>query len=229
MTHKYISVAYRLFAGKEGEPAELVEQVGEDHPFQFLSGLGVALDSFENRILELGAAGDFDFTLTVDEAFGPYVDDRVREFDRSMFEVDGHFDRETFYPGNIVPMVNEDGNRFDALVLGVTADKVRLDFNHVYAGKALRFVGRTVEFRDATDDEVRGAINRLSHTGCSCGCDGCGDDDHGHGDCCGHGHGHGEGGCCGHGEGKGHGHGHGECCGHGEGHGHGGCCGGHGH
>ncbi|MCH5181090.1 MAG: peptidylprolyl isomerase [Prevotellaceae bacterium] len=199
MIHKYISVAYRLFAGREGENAELVEQVSEEHPFQFLSGLGTALDSFENRLLEIGAAGEFDFTLSVDEAFGPYVDERVLEFDRSMFEVDGHFDRETFYPGNIVPMVNADGNRFDALVLGVGEEKVRLDFNHVYAGKVLRFVGRIVEFRDATDGEVTGAINRLSHADCcSCGCGG--RESGGHGSCCGH---HGEkGGCCGHGGGE---------------------------
>lgn len=193
MKHKYISVAYRLFAGKEGENAELVEQVGEDHPFHFLSGLGAAFDGFENKLLELGAPGDFDFTLGVDEAFGPYVEERVLEFDRSMFEVNGHFDHDTFFPGNIVPMVNEDGNRFDALVLGVSEEKVRLDFNHVYAGKVLRFVGRAVEFRDATDEEVTGALNRLSHAEC-CSC-GCGGHEEEHGDCCGH-HGDG-GGCCG--------------------------------
>ena len=230
-TNKYVTVAYELYVDNEKGIHELVEKATAEHPFQFISGMGVALDSFEEKITALKEGESFDFVLKQDDAYGPYLQEHVLELDKQMLSVNGHFDKEMVYPGAGLPLVNADGNRFQGLVLEVKENTVVIDLNHPLSGKDLHFKGSVVTLRDATNAEIQGLINMMSGEGCGCGCedcgDGCGHHHHGEGEgCCGGHHHHGEGeGCCGghhhHGEGEG-------CCGghhhHGEG-----CCGEHGH
>lgn len=213
-SNKYVTVAYELFTDNEQGIHEMVEKAPAEHPFQFITGMGVALDSFEAKILALGEGQEFDFLLKQDEAYGPYMEERVLELDKQIFQINGRFDQDTVYPGAVLPLVNADGVRFQGIVLEVKEDKVVVDLNHPLAGKDLHFRGKVVTFRDATNAEIQELINQMSGEG---GCGGC----------CG------EGGCGGHGEGEGcgcGGHGEGEGCGCGEhdhGHGEGGCCCGH--
>ncbi|MCI5757600.1 MAG: peptidylprolyl isomerase [Alloprevotella sp.] len=222
--NKYITVAYELYTDNEKGIHELVEKAPVEHPFQFITNMGVALDAFEAKVAALAEGENFDFTLTADEAYGPYEEAHVIDLDKEIFCIDGRFDKNTIYPGNVIPLVNADGNRFQGLILEVTDSKVKVDLNHPLAGKDLHFRGEVVTSRPATVAEIQAMAQMLSgEGGCGCGCDDCGGGCHDHD----HHHGHGEGGCCG-----GH-HGHGEdgCCGHGkkehhEKKGHGGCCGG---
>ncbi|MDE7379328.1 MAG: FKBP-type peptidyl-prolyl cis-trans isomerase [Paraprevotella sp.] len=193
--NKYITVAYELYTDFDGK-RELVEKAPAEHPFQFISGLGTTLDAFEAQIIPLARGDKFDFTLSVDEAYGPYEQERVIELSKDTFKVNGHFDKERIYPGAVVPLMNADGARFNGTIAEVTETTVTVDLNHPLAGKALNFVGEVTENREATKDEIQGMLNMLSgEGGCSCGCGGCG------GDCddeCGCG-GHDDGGCgCGH-------------------------------
>ena len=198
--HKYVTVAYELFTDNEQGIHEMVEKAPVEHPFQFITGMGVALDSFENKILALGEGQEFDFLLKQDDAYGPYEEERVIELDKQIFQVNGRFDKDTVYPGAVLPLVNADGVRFQGIVLEVKEDKVVIDLNHPLAGKDLHFRGKVVTFRDATNEELQELINMMSGEGgcggCGGGCEGgCGG--HGEGEGCGCGdHGHGEGGCC---------------------------------
>lgn len=193
--NKYVTVAYELYTDNEKGIHELVEKAPVEHPFQFITGMGVALDSFEEKILALGQGDDFDFVLKVDEAYGPYEEEHVLELDKQIFSVNGRFDKEMVYPGAVLPLVNADGNRFNGLVLEVKDNTVVVDLNHPLAGKDLHFKGTVVTLRDATNEEIQGLINMMSGEGCGCGCEECGDGcDHEHH----HHHGE-EGGCgCGH-------------------------------
>lgn len=247
--HKYVTVAYELYSDNAKGVHELIEKAPAEHPLQFISGFGSMLDAFESHIVPLEKGDAFDFTLSVDEAYGPYEQSHVLELDKQIFCIDGRFDKDNIYPGNVIPLTNEDGNRFDGIIVEVKEKTVVVDLNHFLAGRALHFRGNVVESRPATDAEIQGFVNMMSGEGCGCcheDCHGgCGGGHHGEeGECCGHGHGedchghhhheHGEGGCCGNGHGHGHGHEHGEdggCCGredcheHGHGHEHGeGCC-----
>ena len=217
--HKYVTVAYELFTDNEKGIHELVEKAPVEHPFQFISGMGVALDTFEEEILKLAEGDKFDFVLP--NAYGDYEEERVLELQKEIFTVNGKFDTEMIYPGAVVPLMNADGQRFHALVLEVKDATVIVDLNHPLAGKDLHFKGEVVTMREASNEEIQNFVNAMGG-GCNCGGD-CEGGCHGHGDgegCCG---GHGEG-CCG-GHGEGHGHGEGCCGGHGGGHGHGeGCC-----
>lgn len=202
--NKYIAVAYKLYT-VDGDKSELVEEATESKPFQFISGYGIALDSFEKAVSVLNKGDEFDFTLTKDQAYGDYEQAHVIDLDKTIFTINGHFDHEHIFVDAIVPLQNEDGNRFYGKVLSITDDKVRMDLNHPLAGKVLNFKGRVVEYRDATTDEIQGLINRMSGEGCGCGCghhhDGeechCHDHNHHHdGGCChGDGHKHGGDGC----------------------------------
>lgn len=179
--NKYIAVSYELYTVNDGK-SELVEKASKDEPFQFLSGFGTTIEAFEDNIVNLEEGAEFDFTLTKDEAYGDYYDERVLDLEKSIFTINGHFDNENIFIGAIVPLQNADGNRFPGKVLEITEDHVKMDLNAPLAGKDLNFKGSVVESREATNDEIQAMINRMSGEGCGCGCDdcegGCGDHQH---------------------------------------------------
>ncbi|MBR0360890.1 MAG: FKBP-type peptidyl-prolyl cis-trans isomerase [Paraprevotella sp.] len=192
--NKYITVAYELYTDFDGE-REMVEKAPAEHPFQFISDMGTTLEAFEAHIKPLQKGEKFDFTLSVEEAYGEYEQERVLELNKDVFKINGHFDKEHIYPGSVVPLMNADGARFNGTIAEVKEDTVVVDLNHPLAGKTLNFVGEVTENRDATKDEIQGMLNMLSgEGGCGCGCGSCGgccDDDC---DCDGSHHEHG----CGH-------------------------------
>lgn len=191
-SNKYITVAYDLYSDFDGKN-ELVEKATAEHPFQFISDMGTTLDAFEAQIKPLAKGDNFDFTLSVEEAYGPYEQERVLELDKSVFTINGKFDTEHIYPGAVVPLMNADGARFNGTIVEVADDKVTVDLNHPLAGKELHFVGQVVEHREATKEEIQEMLNMLSGEGCGGGCGGCGGGcgDHECGGGCGD-----EGGCC---------------------------------
>ena len=50
--NKYITVAYKLYTIENGEK-EFTEEAPAEHPFQFISGLGLTLEPFEAQIKDL--------------------------------------------------------------------------------------------------------------------------------------------------------------------------------
>ena len=165
--NKYIAVAYELYTVNDGK-SELVEKASAEEPFQFLSGFGTTIEAFENNIVNLEEGAEFDFTLTKDEAYGDYYDERVLDLEKSIFTINGHFDNDNIYIGAIVPLQNADGNRFPGKVLEITEDHVKMDLNAPLAGKDLNFKGSVVSSREATNYEIQGMIYRMSGEGCGC-------------------------------------------------------------
>ena len=167
--NKYITVAYRLYTDWASE-GEMVEEATDQHPFMFISELGLTLDSFEAHIVPVEKGHSFDFTLSVDEAYGPHLQELVQELPRSAFEIDGKFDDMHIYEGAVVPLMNEEGQHFPGTVAQITPTTVTVDLNNPLAGKELRFIGRVLENREATPEEIREALREAS---CGCGsCDG---------------------------------------------------------
>ena len=85
MAHKYVTVAYSLYTDNEKGVHELIERAPEEHPYQFITGLGVTLDAFEKHIDEVAEGEAFDFVLTQDEAYGPYDESHVVELPKKRF------------------------------------------------------------------------------------------------------------------------------------------------
>ena len=194
--NKFLSVHYQLYTVKDNGEKELEEQTTREHPFQFVSGFGIALESFENKLIGLEKGTPFDITLSPEECFGPYVPEGVHTLKREVFSINGHFDHENIQPGAVITLTDEEDHRFLAKVKSVDADGVTIDTNHPLAGETLNFTGLVLENREATLQEIQNVLNMLSGEGCGCNCsdchhehheDGC---EHQHGDGCGCGHCH---------------------------------------
>ena len=170
-THRYIAVSYRLYTDSENGK-EMVEEATAERPFNFISDFGIALDAFEKKLYDTQENEDFDFTLEKEEAYGDYVQERVLDLDREIFTVDGKFDTMHIYVNAIIPLQNEDGNRFYGRVLEIGKEKVKVDLNHPLAGKTLHFVGKVLENREADEREIQTLIAQMSGSCCGSGCSG---------------------------------------------------------
>lgn len=206
-TNRLISLAYQLYDTTDGEHT-LVEQTAEGRPFTFISGMGIALDAFEKQMENLSTGDNFDFTLAPEDAYGAYEDCHVIDLAKEMFVIDGRFDAEHVRKGAIIPLQNEDGNRFNGVVVEVTADKVKVDLNHPLAGRTLTFKGSILEAHEATNEEIQAFVESLQGNGDGEGCGHCNHEGgcHNHEGGCNH-----KGGCHNH-EGGCKNHGHGDKC-----------------
>ncbi len=182
-----VNAEYELFVdGDNGEP-ELMERATREQPLNFIYGVGMMLPKFEQNLKDLEPGDSFDFKISNEDAYGPYDDEAVIELERSVFEVDGKLDEEMVFEGNLVPLMDSDGNRLQAQIVSVTDTNVTVDLNHPLAGENLHFKGKVLEVREASEEE----LNALFGGGCGCGGGGCGCDDGG----CGDDHNHGGCGC----------------------------------
>lgn len=173
---KMVSVIYEL--KYDDAEAELIEKVENDNPLTFLFGSGKMLEHFEKNLDGLNSGDAFDFKLASVEAYGPVTEEAVVEVPKQAFEVEGKVDEELVKLGNTIPMMDSYGNKLHGIVLEVSEENVKMDFNHPLAGEDLHFKGEIVEIREPKPEEMAS----------SCGTGGCGTDSSG---------GCGDGGCCG--------------------------------
>ena len=175
--NKYITVAYKLYSIENGEK-EFTEEAPAEHPFQFISGLGLTLESFENQVKDLNKGDKFDFTIPASEAYGEYDDDHVIDLPKEIFMIEGEFDSDRVVEGAVIPLMTSEGQRINGSVVEVKEDVVVMDMNHPLAGCDLNFTGEVTENRPATNDELSEMARMMSGGGCSGGCGGgcnCGD------------------------------------------------------
>jgi len=171
---------------------DMIEQATAERPLQFVYGAGQMLPKFEAQLAGLKQGQNFQISLTKFDAYGEVNEDAIVELPLEVFMVDGNFDNDLVKIGNTVPMMTGDGQRLNGIVLEVSDQMVKMDFNHPLAGEDLHFEGEIIEVRDASDEEIAALF---SQGGCGCGSGGCGggecdshDHDHEH-------HNHGGGGC----------------------------------
>lgn len=175
--NKYVEVMYELYVPNETGNWDIVEKTSKEHPLKFVTGMDFALEAFENQIQATAEGDTFDFVVPVAEAYGDYVDEHVISLDKSLFVVDGQFDEAHIFPGNVIPLANEDGTQFNAVVEEVQEDKVVVDLNHPLAGKDLHFRGRVLVSHDASLEEMSALAKKMAGDDeCECG--------HCHGDEC---------------------------------------------
>lgn len=174
--NKYITVAYKLYTIEDGEKdKEFTEEATAEHPFQFISGLGLTLEPFEAQLTGLQAGEKFDFIIPAAEAYGEYDEDHVIDLPKEIFIIDGKFDSERIVEGAVVPLMTNEGQRINGSVVEVKEDVVVMDMNHPLAGCDLNFTGEVVTNRPATNEEVSEML-RMASGGCGGGCGSCGGD-----------------------------------------------------
>ncbi|NLA24794.1 MAG: peptidylprolyl isomerase [Bacteroidales bacterium] len=137
-----VTLIYTLhFDSFEGEVFEVAT---EEDPVEFKMSTGDMLDSFEAKLLGLKAGDEFKFMIPVDEAYGEEDEEAIVEFPMDMLE---DVPTDELEPGNVIPLEDEDGNEFEALIIEVEEDKIVLDFNHPLAGEDLFVVGKVIEVK----------------------------------------------------------------------------------
>ena len=175
--NKYITLAYKLYSIENGEK-EFTEEAPAEHPFQFISGLGLTLEAFESQVKDLKKGDKFDFTIKAEEAYGEYDEEHDIDLPKNIFEIEGKFDSERVVEGAVIPLMTSEGQRINGSVVEVKDDVVVMDMNHPLAGCDLNFVGEVTENRPATNDELAEMARMMSGGGCGGGCNGgcdCGD------------------------------------------------------
>lgn len=173
---KFVKYAYKLYS----EPAgELLFETPADAPDELVYGVShEVVPGLIAAIKDLAAGDKFSVTLPPAAAFGDRYDDNVVELEKVIFERDGKLADEVVV-GAELPMMTAEGFRIVGKVLEITDKTIKMDFNHPFAGKTVKYEGEIVEVRDATPEELKPV------GGCCCGHDHCGDG--GCGDHCGDG------------------------------------------
>ena len=189
-TNKFVALSYDLNVG-EGDERELMERATVENPLEFIYGTNSMLEAFEKNIDGLSEGDSFDFILNPDEAYGEYDDDHVVDLPRNIFEQEGKLNEEVIFEGNMVPMMDSNGNRLNGSVVEVKDDVIKMDFNHPLAGETLNFSGKVLTVRESTPEEIAALFAPQGGCGCGSGC-GCGDMDE---SSCGCGEKEGSGGC----------------------------------
>jgi len=147
--NQVISLSYELFVNDE-----LIEKTETGRPFSFLTGAGNVLPKFEENLSTLKKDEIFNFRLSAEEAYGPVREDAIVNVPIKAFDVNGKTDPEMLVVGRQIPMQDASGNRLNGIVMEVAKEHVRMDFNHPLAGNDLRFKGKIVDIRQATEEEI---------------------------------------------------------------------------
>lgn len=174
--NKFVATSYELFVDGENEgELELMERATSEQPMKFVFGVGMMLKKFEENLYGLEEGQNYEFTIPVEDAYGEYLDENVIDLDRSIFEIDGKLDEKVIFAGNVVPLMDSEGNRLNAQVVEVTNSHVKVDLNHPLAGENLHFKGSILEVRKSSEKELVELLG--GGGGCGCGSGGCGSDD----------------------------------------------------
>lgn len=170
--NKVVTLTYDLSVD-----GELIESVETSRPFTFIYGMGQLLPRFEENISNLLPGDEFQFDIKCEEAYGMASEENVIDLPKSIFEVDGEMDSEIVKEGNVVPMLDVEGNKHHGIVLEIKEEAVTMDFNHPLAGDDLSYVGKIIDVREATAEELaHGHVHHNHASSCNdSDCGGCGD------------------------------------------------------
>ena len=172
---KFVEYSYKLYNDANGE---LFFETPKDAPDQMVYGVTPGIVPGLLTVMEGLSQGDkFEVTLPPVAAFGDRNDDLVMTLDKEIFMRDGKLAEEV-KEGAVLPMLTADNLRVDGKIIGID-DKIKMDFNHPFAGLTVRYAGEIELVREATPED-------LPKGGCcgGCGSDGCESDGCGCGSGC---------------------------------------------
>ena len=149
---KIVSLVYQLKV--DDKNGNIIETVEKEKPFVFLCGAGLMLPKFEENLTGLKAGDSFEFTLKCEDAYGLASEEAVMDLPKNIFDVDGKTEDGLLAEGNVIPMQNDDGQKFNGVIVEVKDETVIMDFNHPLSGDDLYFTGNIVEVREATKEEI---------------------------------------------------------------------------
>jgi FKBP-type peptidyl-prolyl cis-trans isomerase 2 len=103
-------------------------------PMTVTLGDGQLISGFNDALVGMTEGDTKEFTISSDDAYGPHHDDRLTPLQRSIFPEDFELTA-----GMTVPLQNDTGQNFLAVITEIDDETVTADFNHPLAGKDLTF------------------------------------------------------------------------------------------
>lgn len=158
-----VTLNYVLHTIEGNGERTFVEETNAENPLTFLYGVGMMLPKFEENIAGLNPGEKKSFELEATDAYGERDDKAVAQLPADMF-------KEMGLPpvGEVIPLQDNQGNQFRAVVLEVSPEVIVADLNHPMAGKKLNFDIEVISSRQATEEELthghaHGADGEESH------------------------------------------------------------------
>lgn len=147
-----VSLSYKL---KDHKTGEKIEETTTENPFLFLYGVGSVIPTFEQNLHGKVVGDTFEFFIDSANAYGERNEDQVAMLPSTIFHDEaGKFNDKDIFVGALVPMSDNEGRHLRGMVLEITDELVKMDFNHPLAGIDLHFEGTINEIRPATEEEL---------------------------------------------------------------------------
>jgi|SRR5690606_18533854 len=144
-----VALGYKLHTVEANGEKVFIEETNAENPLTFLYGVGMMIPKFEQEIGGMGAGDKKSFVIAPEEAYGPVDSNAIAQLPLEMFNESG------LPPvGAMLPLTDNQGNQFRAIVVEVTDHAVVADLNHPMAGKTLQFDVEIIATRPATEEEL---------------------------------------------------------------------------
>jgi FKBP-type peptidyl-prolyl cis-trans isomerase SlyD len=134
---------------KKTEPKAYRKAQHKNNRLTFLFGAGQMMPKFEEELSTLSTGDTYDFRITAAEGYGEFDEEAVANLPKEMFQ-----GTEMPQIGEVLPLQDNNGNRFQGQVVSVAEDAVIVDLNHPMAGQELHFKGEILNVRPATPEEL---------------------------------------------------------------------------
>ncbi|MFC1997226.1 peptidylprolyl isomerase [Chloroflexota bacterium] len=128
---------------------QIVDSSKKNGPIRFVQGGGEIISGLERQLKGLSLGTEQKIIVSPKEGYGEFEGDRLVDIPRDEF------------PENIplelglkLRMKDESGEPLQGRVQEISDDFVKLNFNHVLAGKELQFDVTVIELRAATPEEL---------------------------------------------------------------------------
>ena len=169
---KYVEYSYKVYDDADGS---LLFETPKGAPDRMVFGVTPGIVPGLMAAMEGLSAGDrFEVTLPPVAAFGDKNPDLIMTLDKEIFMRDGKLADEVKV-GAVLPMMTADNLRVNGTVTEI-GDKIKMDFNHPFAGLTVRYEGEIDKVRDATPDDLAQTGGCCCGGSCSEGDCGCGSD-----------------------------------------------------
>jgi FKBP-type peptidyl-prolyl cis-trans isomerase SlyD len=147
-TGSYVQIKYKVRI----VDGPLLKGAAEPAIMDFVTGYRQVIPGLEKRLVGHSAGEKLAFTVPPEEAFGPSYPELIFEKNRDEFRFPAGVEPG---PGMEIALVSSDPNAPDSvLIKEVLDDKIVIDCNHPFAGKALQYELEIIEARPASEDEI---------------------------------------------------------------------------
>jgi FKBP-type peptidyl-prolyl cis-trans isomerase SlyD len=128
---------------------KLVDASEENEPIEFIQGYQNIIPGLEKELYGMTVGDSKEITVASKDAYGELDPKAFVEVPRSEFPSDIALEM-----GLELALQQPDGDVLHAIVVAITPESVKLDFNHPLAGKELNFRVTVVDVRPATTEEI---------------------------------------------------------------------------